>query len=51
MSKHFPQDFPGVEQDQEQGRHWYAAMLPHLDERGRTELSEWLGNQFGQAAS
>jgi hypothetical protein len=28
--------------DPEQGHAWYATMLPHLDENGRQQLSEWL---------
>jgi hypothetical protein len=34
----------------EQGRRWYAAMLPSLDSAGKAELAEWLDNEFGPAA-
>ena len=33
----------------EQGRHWYAAMLPSLDPAGTAALSEWMENEFGPA--
>jgi hypothetical protein len=32
--------------DAEQGRRWYASMLPHLDERGKLELDEWMKEQL-----
>jgi tetratricopeptide (TPR) repeat protein len=35
--------------DATEGRAWYLAILPHLDDRGKTELSEWMKEQF-QAA-
>jgi hypothetical protein len=35
--------------NQEQGRGWYAAMVPHLDERGKAELSHWLDSHFSVA--
>lgn len=28
--------------DRDAGRAWYTSMLPHLDERGRAELTDWL---------
>lgn len=28
--------------DRDASRAWYAAMLPHLDERGQAELTDWL---------
>jgi hypothetical protein len=34
----------------EQGRRWYAHMLPSLDPAGRAELSEWLEREFGPVA-
>lgn len=33
----------------EQGRNWYLSMLPHLDDRGRAELSAWVASRFGDA--
>jgi tetratricopeptide (TPR) repeat protein len=33
----------------EQGRNWYLAMLPHLDESGKAELTEWVASRFGDA--
>ena len=35
----------------EQGRRWYAAMLPSLDPAGSAALSEWMENEFGPATS
>jgi hypothetical protein len=35
--------------DQERGRGWYAAMAPHLDDRGNAELSQWLDSHFDTA--
>jgi hypothetical protein len=35
--------------NKEQGRRWYTVMLPHLDDRGNAELTEWLDSQFGAA--
>jgi hypothetical protein len=32
--------------DGEQERHWYSSMLPHLDERGKVELNEWMREQL-----
>jgi tetratricopeptide (TPR) repeat protein len=32
----------------EQGHAWYSSMLPHLDERGKSELNDWL-NKFALA--
>jgi tetratricopeptide (TPR) repeat protein len=32
--------------DFEQGRSWYIEMLPHLDDRGKIELNEWMKEQF-----
>lgn len=34
----------------EQGRRWYAHMLPSLDPAGRAELSAWLERKFGPVA-
>jgi hypothetical protein len=34
----------------EQGRAWYASMLPHLDDSGKTELSAWLEKGFIQTS-
>lgn len=31
------------------GREWYTSMLPHLDERGRTELMAWLDGECAPA--
>lgn len=31
--------------DMRERRDWYAVMLPHLDERGKAELSAWLGEE------
>jgi len=31
--------------DAGQGRLWYMSMLPHLDERGKTELNDWMNEQ------
>lgn len=28
-----------------EGRDWYVAMLPHLDERGKAELTDWLDEE------
>ena len=36
--------------DDEQGRRWYAALLPSLDANGRQELSAWLDEAFGASA-
>lgn len=33
----------------EQGRGWYTAMVPHLDDRGNAELGEWLDTRFSAA--
>jgi hypothetical protein len=33
----------------EEGRAWYAAMLPHLDERGKAELTSWLDEESASA--
>ncbi|QNA88765.1 hypothetical protein G4G28_10145 [Massilia sp. Dwa41.01b] len=35
----------------EQGRRWYAHMLPSLDAAGRAELDAWLASEFGPALS
>ena len=35
----------------DEGRAWYAAMLPHLDERGRVELSAWLDGAGAEAGA
>lgn len=35
--------------DVEKGRAWYIAMLPHLDERGKIELNEWMKERFETA--
>jgi hypothetical protein len=32
--------------DGEQERHWYSSMLPHLDERGKVELNDWMRAQL-----
>jgi hypothetical protein len=32
--------------DGEQERSWYSSMLPHLDERGKVELNEWMREQL-----
>lgn len=34
--------------DEEAGREWYVSMLPHLDERGRAELTDWLDKTTAQ---
>jgi hypothetical protein len=39
----------GAALNQEQGRGWYTAMVPHLDDRGNAELSEWLDARFNAA--
>lgn len=31
--------------NKEEGREWYASMLPHLDERGKAELTSWMGEE------
>lgn len=36
--------------DDEQGRRWYAALLPSLDAGGRQELNAWLDEAFGESA-
>lgn len=36
--------------DDEQGRHWYAALLPSLDANGKQELNAWLDEAFGASA-
>lgn len=36
--------------DDEQGRRWYAALLPSLDANGRQELTAWLDEAFGEKA-
>ncbi|WP_229435165.1 hypothetical protein [Massilia sp. IC2-278] len=36
--------------DDEQGRRWYASLLPSLDDRGRQELNAWLDESFGDSA-
>lgn len=36
--------------DDEQSRHWYAALLPSLDANGRQELNAWLDEAFGERA-
>lgn len=36
--------------DDEQGRRWYAALLPSLDANGRQELNAWLDEAFGERA-
>ena len=36
--------------DDEQGRRWYAALLPSLDANGRQELNAWLDQAFGERA-
>jgi len=36
--------------DDEQGRRWYASLLPSLDANGRQELSAWLDEAFGESA-
>lgn len=35
--------------DEDAGRAWYASMLPHLDERGKAELTDWLDKTTAQA--
>lgn len=35
----------------EQGRRWYASMLPSLDQAGCAALSEWMESAFGPAIS
>lgn len=40
----------GAVMDAEQCHAWYSSMLPHLDERGKRELNDWLGSQFATAA-
>jgi hypothetical protein len=42
--------FVRVAFEPEQGRRWYAHMLPSLDPAGRAELSEWLEREFGPVA-
>jgi hypothetical protein len=34
--------------DVERGRNWYLEMITNLDERGKSELSEWLANHFAK---
>lgn len=36
--------------DDEQGRRWYASLLPSLDDRGKQELNAWLDESFGDSA-
>ncbi len=36
--------------DDEQGRRWYAALLPSLDAGGKQELNAWLDEAFGESA-
>jgi hypothetical protein len=37
--------------DPEQARTWYASMLPHLDESGRAQVTEWLGRWAAETSS
>jgi hypothetical protein len=34
----------------EQAHAWYASMLPHLDESGRAQVTEWLAEWFAEPA-
>lgn len=34
-----------------ESREWYAAMLPHLDERGKAELTAWLNGEGAAVAA